>query len=94
LGPAGWRDGIPWKPCAGQERWPSLPYRRFLLYEGIAALAWNLVRVTAGYLVGEHLDALQRFVGGSGLALVGLVLVAYVVYRLVARVRSTRTPTT
>jgi len=71
-----------------------LPYRRFLLYEGIAALAWNLVWVTAGYLVGEHLDALQRFVGGSGLALVVLVLVAYVVYRLVARVRSTRTPTT
>jgi membrane protein DedA with SNARE-associated domain len=71
-----------------------LPYRRFLLYEGIAALAWNLVWVTAGYLVGEHLDALQRFVGGSGLALVVLALVAYVVYRLVARVRSTRTPTT
>jgi membrane protein DedA with SNARE-associated domain len=71
-----------------------LPYRRFLLYEGIAALAWNLVWVTAGYLVGEHLDALQRFVGGSGLALIGPVLVAYVVYRLVARVRSTRTPTT
>ena len=71
-----------------------LPYRRFLLYEGIAALAWNLVWVTAGYLVGEHLDALQRVVGGSGLALVGLVLVVYVVYRLVARVRSSRTPTT
>jgi membrane protein DedA with SNARE-associated domain len=71
-----------------------LPYRRFLLYEGIAALAWNLVWVMAGYLVGKHLDALQRFVGGSGLALVGLVLVAYVVYRLVARVRSTRTPRT
>jgi hypothetical protein len=44
--------------------------------------------------VGEHLDALQRVVGGSGLALVGLVLVVYVVYRLVARVRSSRTPTT
>jgi membrane protein DedA with SNARE-associated domain len=71
-----------------------LPYRRFLLYEGIAALAWNLVWVTAGYLVGEHLDALQRFVGGTGLALVVLVLVAYVAYRLVARSRSTRTPTT
>jgi membrane protein DedA with SNARE-associated domain len=71
-----------------------LPYRRFLLYEGIAALAWNLVWVTAGYLLGKHLDALQRFVGGSGLALVGLVLVAYVAYRLVMRRRSTRTPTT
>ena len=71
-----------------------LPYRRFLLYEGIAALAWNLVWVTAGYLVGEHLDALQRLVGGTGLALVVLALVAYVAYRLVAWHRSARTPTT
>ena len=71
-----------------------LPYRRFLLYEGIAALAWNLVWVTAGYLVGEHLDALQRLVGGTGLALVVLALVAYVAYRLVAWRRSARTPTT
>ena len=71
-----------------------LPYRRFLFYEGIAALAWNLVWVTAGYLVGEHLDALQRLVGGTGLALVVLALVAYIAYRLVAWRRSTRTPTT
>ena len=71
-----------------------LPYRRFLLYEGIAALAWNLVWVIAGYLVGEHLDVLQRFVGGTGLALLVLALVAYVAYRLLARRRSTRTPTT
>ena len=71
-----------------------LPYRRFLLYEGIAALAWNLVWVTAGYLVGKHLDALQRLVGGTGLALVVLALVAYVAYRLVMRRRSARTPKT
>jgi hypothetical protein len=44
--------------------------------------------------VGKHLDALQRFVGGSGLALLMLALVAYVAYRLVAQRRSTRTPKT
>jgi membrane protein DedA with SNARE-associated domain len=71
-----------------------LPYRRFVLYEGIAALAWNLVWIMAGYLVGKHLDALQRIVGGTELALVVLALIAYVAYRLVAHSQSTRTPTT
>src|SRR5919201_3291630 len=52
-----------------------LPYRRFLRYEALAALAWNLVWVMAGYLVGAHLEFLQRLMSGAGLAVV-LVVVA------------------
>lgn len=62
-----------------------LPYRRFLLYEGLAALAWNLIWVGAGYLVGENLGVLQRVTGGAGLVILALVVAGYVTYRLRAR---------
>jgi membrane protein DedA with SNARE-associated domain len=65
-----------------------LPYRRFLVYEGSAALAWNLVWVIAGYMVGEHLAFLERLMGGAGLALVLVAVTAYLGYRLFTRGRS------
>jgi membrane protein DedA with SNARE-associated domain len=67
-----------------------LPYRRFLLYEGMAALAWNLVWLIAGYEVGAHLGVLQRLMGGAGSALVLLAVTGYLGYRLVVRGRSVR----
>jgi membrane protein DedA with SNARE-associated domain len=67
-----------------------LPYPRFLLYEGLAALAWNLVWLIAGYEVGAHLDVLQRLMGGTGSALVLLAVAGYLGYRLVVRGRSIR----
>lgn len=63
----------------------GLPYRRFLCYEVIAALAWNIVWVTAGYLVGTNLGLLQRFVSGAGLALLLAVGLGYLIYRRVRR---------
>jgi len=63
---------------AGMSR---LPYRRFLFYEAIAALAWNLVWVLAGYLVGTNLGLLQRFAGGAGLALLLAAGIGYATYR-------------
>src|SRR3954451_7938002 len=65
-----------------------LPYRRFLRYEALAALAWNLVWVMAGYLVGAHLGLLQRLMSGAGLAVVLVVVAGYLAYRLVARKRA------
>src|SRR5919197_2839183 len=67
-----------------------LPYRRFLVYEGSAALAWNLVWIVAGYMVGEHLVFLERVMGGAGLALVLVAVAAYLGYRLFVRGRSVR----
>lgn len=66
---------------AGMSR---LSYRRFVCYEAIAALAWNLVWVLAGYLVGTDLSVLQRLASGAGLA---LLLVAALAYLLARRVR-------
>src|ERR687886_2163189 len=68
----------------------SLPYRRFLLYEGTAAFAWNLVFVGAGYLAGENVERLQRLVSGTGLAVAIVLLIVFVSYRLVVRGRSVR----
>jgi len=67
-----------------------LPYRRFLVYEGSAALAWNLVWIVAGYMVGEHLVFLERVMGGAGLILVLVAVAAYLGYRLFVRGRSVR----
>lgn len=67
-----------------------LPYRRFLLYEGIAALAWNILWVTAGYLVGENLGLLQRLVSGAGLAIALLLVAGYIAYRLYRLIKRRR----
>lgn len=74
----------------------QLPFRRFLLYEGMAALAWNLLFVGLGYTIGEHLGLLQRLMGGAGAALIGVALLGYIGYRVWARVRvrSADTPAT
>lgn len=64
-----------------------LPYRRFLLYEGVAALIWNLIFVGAGYALGKNLDLLQRYAGTTGALILLTAALAFVVYRLVQRRR-------
>jgi membrane protein DedA with SNARE-associated domain len=71
-----------------------LPYRRFLRYEALAALAWNLIWVMAGYLVGAHLELLQRLMSGAGLAVMLAVVAGYLAYRLFARKRAARNDVT
>jgi membrane protein DedA with SNARE-associated domain len=67
-----------------------LPVRRFLLYEGTAALVWNLAFVGVGYALGENLDRLQRFMGWAGLTVALAAIACYGVYRLLRRARSDR----
>lgn len=64
-----------------------LPYRKFLLYEGIAALVWNGAFVGAGYLLGENTEQLQRLLSGAGLVAALMVVALYLGYRLVRRHR-------
>lgn len=65
----------------------QLPYRRFLLYEGIAALVWNLLFVGAGYVLGENVDRLQQIMGRAGIGVALAAVVAYGLYRLARRTR-------
>jgi membrane protein DedA with SNARE-associated domain len=67
-----------------------LPVRRFLLYEGIAALIWNILFVGAGYAVGENLDRLQHLMGWAGMAVALSAAGCYAAYRIAARFRQPR----
>jgi membrane protein DedA with SNARE-associated domain len=68
----------------------GLPYRRFLFYEAIAALIWNLVWVLTGYLVGTNLGVLQRFAGGASLIMLPAAAIGYLIYRRLRRKTSRR----
>jgi membrane protein DedA with SNARE-associated domain len=66
-----------------------LPYRRFLRYECLAALVWNAIWTLLGYLVGENIGLVQRYMAGAGIVMVLMALAAYLVYRLYGRKRRT-----
>jgi membrane protein DedA with SNARE-associated domain len=66
-----------------------LPYRRFLRYECLAALVWNAIWTLLGYLVGENMGLVQRYMAGAGIVMVLMALAAYLVYRLYGRRRRT-----
>jgi len=65
----------------------GLPYRRFFQYECLAALIWNAIWILLGYLVGENIGLVQRYMAGAGVVMVVVVLAAYGVYRLYRRRR-------
>lgn len=67
-----------------------LPIRRFLLYEGTAALIWNLIFVGVGYTLGENLGRLQYLMGWAGIAIGTAALLCYGGYRLLRRRRAAR----
>jgi membrane protein DedA with SNARE-associated domain len=54
----------------------SLPYRKFLLYEGIAALAWSAMYCVGGYIMADNLGLLQQIYTQFGIALAILVIIA------------------
>jgi membrane protein DedA with SNARE-associated domain len=71
-------------------------YARFLAYDVAGAVLWTALWVLAGYIVGDHWQALAERVGGLGLALTALVLAAVaavVVARLWPRRRAGGAPT-
>jgi hypothetical protein len=68
----------------------QLPVRRFLLYEGTAALIWNLIFVGLGYALGGNLDRLQHLMSRAGIAIGIAASLGYVVYRVLQRRRAAR----
>lgn len=63
----------------------GMPARRFLLYNGLGAMVWVAVWVNAGYLAGDHINAIYRDAtrySAYVLATVVVLLAAYVGWRV------------
>jgi membrane protein DedA with SNARE-associated domain len=61
----------------------EMPYRRFLAYNAAGGLLWGTGFVLLGYLAGNSYAAVEKTVGrGAALAVLALVLVALVVWRI------------
>ena len=68
----------------------GMPARRFLFYNGVGAAVWVAVWVSAGYLAGDHINAIYRDAtrySAYVLATVVALLVAYVAWRMRSRRR-------
>jgi membrane-associated protein len=58
-----------------------MPYMRFLSFELIAALAWNIVYGLLGYLAGAEFETLQKIIERAGWVVVGLLVALFLVWR-------------
>jgi membrane protein DedA with SNARE-associated domain len=67
---------------AGSSRFP---FGRYLLFEAGAALAWNLLYCSLGYLLASHLDTLRKVIERTGLAGMAAIGVAVVLIWLIRR---------
>lgn len=67
----------------------AMSYRRFLAFELLAAFIWSALYCSAGYLVGSEWERLQGFFERFGLVAVGVVLLAYLLWK-VNQTRRTR----
>src|SRR5215469_3625665 len=68
----------------------GMPARRFLLYNGLGAVVWVAVWVSAGYLAGDHINAIYRDAtrySAYVLAAVVVLVAAYVGWRVWSRRR-------
>ena len=66
----------------------GMPWPIFILYNAAGAVVWCIAIATAGYSLAFSWATLERWIGRSGL--VGLVLVALVVFGSVVRARRNR----
>lgn len=67
--------------AAGSSRFP---FGRYLAFELAAALAWNLLYCTLGYVLAENLDTVRKVferIGLFGLAALALALLVFVLVR-------------
>lgn len=70
--------------AAGDSR---LPYRTFLLWNVIGALVWAPTVVIVGYVAGSSWEVVDRAVGWGSLAVVGVLVAAWLLLRRVHRSR-------
>jgi membrane protein DedA with SNARE-associated domain len=61
----------------------KMPWRMFFIYNVSGAILWSIVITTLGYLFGQSLPLLVKWVGRSGtLLLIGAVVIGVIVWRV------------
>ena len=60
----------------------AMPPWKFLLFSTLGALLWNVILVTAGYVLAEHYHAVEIFLDPGTTIVLGAVVIVYV-WRLV-----------
>jgi membrane protein DedA with SNARE-associated domain len=53
----------------------EMPYRKFVVYDGVGAMLWTIGFVTLGYVVGASWQMAEQWISRSGLVVAGIVLV-------------------
>lgn len=70
-----------------------MSYKRFLAFELVAALLWNIGYALLGYFLGTQREQLELILTRGGWVLASVVIVAFVVWRVLApRLRQWGTP--
>jgi membrane protein DedA with SNARE-associated domain len=67
----------------------GLPWHTFMLFNALGAVVWCSCIAAAGYLLAQSWEVLERWIGGSGLA--ALVIVLVVIGILIVRRRKSET---
>ncbi|HEX6543979.1 MAG TPA: DedA family protein [Ktedonobacterales bacterium] len=60
-----------------------MPYRRFLAFELVAALVWNIIFGLLGYLAGAEYDRIIQVVERAGWIIASVVILAVLVWKVV-----------
>jgi membrane-associated protein len=65
----------------------GMPYRRFLPWNVLASLVWTSAVISAGYLIGRHIETL---VSRASLVVTGIIVIAVATWWVIARRRRAR----
>jgi membrane protein DedA with SNARE-associated domain len=69
----------------------GMPYRKFVLYDGLGAILWTVGFVLLGYVLGASWRVAEQWISRTGLLLGALVIIALLVL-WARRTRSRRSP--
>jgi membrane protein DedA with SNARE-associated domain len=67
-------------------------WRQFLVFNAIGAIVWAAVISMVGYFFGSSWSLMERWVKGGGLILAVAVIIIWIAFRIVRKLRSRRTP--
>ena len=64
-----------------------MPWREFALYNFLGAVLWSFVISLVGFFFGRSWDLLEKWIKGAGLIMLGIVVVAAIIFAVLRRRR-------